>query len=526
MKSAHSHRSLQTLKGKDRLRADLWLQLSHQFLTQGEKSHAREALAEACAAPQKYDLFELHAADIAHQLDDLPFSLSLLESAFQKRQPKYPALFLAASISERLNRLESANHWIAEALSVAEVPLQIAEAKILQAKILIRQKQPQEAIELLRSFPHADQLPAKAGTEYHHTLFRAHDAEGDYENAYQALCRSKDISREFVTEDRLRRMQTQKKQSYLRLREIVKGWDSSELIRWQDEANQAREKSKNRAQTQQDIAFLLGHPRSGTTLLENILDSNDRLISSDEQTSFQDKVIDPLMGGFRPSHSSGISEINVELENQQLEEFRHYLDTLSPITLQKGRTRYLQSLNEELGCKVSQHFLLDKNPAITDAGLLTLRLFPFARFLFAVRDPRSVVWSSFTLPSYGTTWISCFWYDLTEAAEAYALFTDVWLAFREKLPSELSHTTRYEDVVSLPDQEGRAATEFLGLTWQDKQGKFYERAGEKHVHSPTYADVAKPVYTSALEKWKHYEPYLREGMPHLEKHLELFGYSQ
>jgi len=131
----------------------------------------------------------------------------------------------------------------------------------------------------------------------------------------------------------------------------------------------------------------------------------------------------------------------------------------------------LDRLEDELGSRLRRHSLLDKNPAITDAGLLSLRLFPKARFLFAVRDPRAVVWSSFTLPSYGTTWISCFWFDLIDAAEAYARFTDVWMAFREKLPPELSHTTRYEDVVAQPEKEGKEATEFLSLDWQSKQSK-------------------------------------------------------
>ena len=125
----------------------------------------------------------------------------------------------------------------------------------------------------------------------------------------------------------------------------------------------------------------------------------------------------------------------------------------------------------------------------------------------------------------GTSWIGASWLTLEDTTESYKLFTDTLLTFRDKLPSTQAHTTRYEDTVADISVAGQKVTEFLGLTWYTDQAKFHEHASNKHVHSPTYSDVAKPIYTSALEKWRNYETYMQPILEKLNKHQSILGYD-
>ena len=101
---------------------------------------------------------------------------------------------------------------------------------------------------------------------------------------------------------------------------------------------------------------------------------------------------------------------------------------------------------------------------------------------------------------------------------------DVWLRMRELGGFEWIET-RYEDVVSNLESEGQRVTNFLGLQWHKDQATYYETAGRKFVHSPTYNAVTKPVYNRAVRRWEHYAEALAPLQPGLAKFCQTFGYT-
>ena len=70
---------------------------------------------------------------------------------------------------------------------------------------------------------------------------------------------------------------------------------------------------------------------------------------------------------------------------------------------------------------------------------------------------------------------------------------DIWLAVRE-WEGFAWIETRYEDTVANLEKEGRRVTEFLGLSWNESQARFYEKSRQKQLYSPTYEDVTRPIY--------------------------------
>ena len=243
------------------------------------------------------------------------------------------------------------------------------------------------------------------------------------------------------------------------------------------------------------LAFLGGHPRSGTTLLEQILDAHPGVAALDEPTAFTD-VIEP---DFHTTANLSIARLNVL------------------------RRRYIRALREESGVDGSDKVLIDKNPSPTARLPVWLRVFPELRVIIALRDPRDVVLSCYfqniLLNPTNVNFLS-----FERLAKHYADLMEVWLAVRAWDGLDCLET-RYEDLVTHLEREGRRVTEFLGLSWEHDQARFYEKSLTKQFYSPTYRDVTRPVYTFSVGRWRAYEKYLVPILPVLESYCRRFGYA-
>jgi len=243
------------------------------------------------------------------------------------------------------------------------------------------------------------------------------------------------------------------------------------------------------------LAFLGGHPRSGTTLLEQILDAHPGVAAFDEPPAFLE-VLQPEF------HKSP------QLSSQRLNVLRRH---------------YIEALEQELGAPANGKLLLDKNPSPTARLPLWLRVFPELRVLIALRDPRDVVLSCYfqniPLNAANANFLS-----FKRLAKHYSDLMDVWLTVRQ-WEGFAWLETRYEDVVANLEQEGRRVTEFLGLNWHEDQAQFHQKSLRKQLYSPTYQDVTRPVYSRSVARWHAYEKYLAPILPALEPYCRAFGYG-
>ncbi len=243
------------------------------------------------------------------------------------------------------------------------------------------------------------------------------------------------------------------------------------------------------------LVFLGGHPRSGTTLIEQVLDAHPSIAALDEPTAF----LNVLQPAFFESR---------ELSSQRLNALRN---------------SYLAALRQELGAAGVGKILVDKNPSPTARLPIWLRVFPELRVLIALRDPRDVVLSCY-FQNIPLNAINVNFLTLPRLVKHYADLMDIWLAVRQ-WDDFAWLETRYEDTVADLGKEGRRVTEFLGLTWHEDQGRFYEKSQRKQLYSPTYQDVTRPVYARSVARWHAYEPHLAQILPSLEPYCRTFGYS-
>jgi tetratricopeptide (TPR) repeat protein len=241
------------------------------------------------------------------------------------------------------------------------------------------------------------------------------------------------------------------------------------------------------------LAFLGGHPRSGTTLLEQVLAAHPGVTALDEPPAFV-QAVQPAFAG-TVEHSSAC--------------------------LNALRRSYTDRLQDEVGAAATGKLLLDKNPSLTAQLPTALRVSPELRVIIALRDPRDAVLSCY-FQNILLNVTNANFLSLERLAKHYGDLMDVWLAVREWRGFSWLET-RYEDIVADLESEGRRVTRFLGLDWHTEQHRFYERS--RPVYSPTYRDVTRPVYGHSVGRWRAYQKHLEPILSALGSYCRTFGYE-
>ena len=246
--------------------------------------------------------------------------------------------------------------------------------------------------------------------------------------------------------------------------------------------------------------FLVGFPRSGTTLLDQILSGHPGLAVLEEKDTLQDVL-----------REHALSEAGMQA----------FLK-LDAAGLEQRRRTYWHRVAEFMPARAEDKRFVDKLPLNSLYLPLLKRLFPNARFIFALRDPRDVVLSCF-MQSFELNEAMRHFLSLDETARWYAAVMGVACSSLGGLADAL-HRVRYEDVVADTEGEARRLLAFLGLPWDPGVLEFPATAKRRRISTPSYHQVARPIYTSSRERWRQYEPQLAPVMPVLEPFIRLFGY--
>jgi Sulfotransferase family len=174
------------------------------------------------------------------------------------------------------------------------------------------------------------------------------------------------------------------------------------------------------------------------------------------------------------------------------------------------------------GIEVAGKVFVDKHPLNSLKLPLIAQLFPRAKILFAVRDPRDVVLSCFRRrfqmnPSM---------YELLTVSGAATFYAaTMQFAYAAKRALHLQwHEVRYERLIANFEQEMRAICDILELEWMDSMGQFAQRVQAREHATPSTAQLSQGLITSATAQWHHYESQLAPALPALKPWIERLGY--
>ena len=320
------------------------------------------------------------------------------------------------------------------------------------------------------------------------------DRAGRYDEAMSALMEAKAIQRTRPAHNAATLQLMQE-----RLREMEQTITADVLNRWRGDAA--------KLQPPRRIALLCGHPRSGTTLLEQVLDAHSDIVTAEETKMMHDEAYLPLMRDV----PEGMSIL------QSLDEAS--LDRLS-----QARENYFRCTERYIQKPIGGQLLIDKNPGLAAMIPAFVRIFPEAKFLVPLRDPRDVVLSCFMLPDYQLSPTSSDYLTIEGTVAGYASEMGFWLKMQPRLGEQWMHV-RYEELVDDLPGVARATLSFLGVEFEENVLKFHEHARTKRVKSPTRADVVKPLYRTAMGRWRNYQKYLEPHLAGLEPFLKAFQYD-
>lgn len=363
-----------------------------------------------------------------------------------------------------------------------------AAAGMILARCLRRQGDPEAALERLERIDEA-QVPIDLRRDIAHERSLLYDRAGDSTRAFDAMVLSNALSMQAMGVDETLG------DPFLERVEALQSWVRAN-------AGGAVAEIPTVHDGLEDPVFLIGFPRSGTTLLGQVLDSHSGLIMAEEQT-FLDAVIAELENREIP-YPDGIGNIDAE-------------------TFTALRALYAKRFDAAFDRRAGER-MVDKFPLhLIHVGLIR-KLFPQAKLLLALRHPCDVVLSCF-MQSFSPNPAMANFFSVERAARTYDAVMSLWRAYEEILQPD-AHIVRYESVVTDFDVEISAMLAYLGLEWEDGLRNFTERARERgKIHTPSYSQVTEKLYTRARYRWQRYEEQLAPVLPVLVPWIERFGYA-
>ncbi|NOY17311.1 MAG: tetratricopeptide repeat protein [Gammaproteobacteria bacterium] len=230
--------------------------------------------------------------------------------------------------------------------------------------------------------------------------------------------------------------------------------------------------------------FIVGMPRSGTTLVEQILASHPSVYGAGELREISDLALSLTGESDRPdSYSHAIMNADQGTLNDHAKRYLKYISSISPS---------------------NATVVTDKMPDnYRHLGLIQL-LFPKAKVIHCIRNPMDNCLSCY-FQSFSTGHL--YSYDLKNLGLYYNLYRKLMEHWTRTLSLSIKEV-HYETLVNDPENETRSLLEFCGLSWTDKCLNFHKE--KRDVITASHDQVRQPLYSSSSGRWKNYENELRE----------------
>ncbi|HEX5305886.1 MAG TPA: sulfotransferase [Dyella sp.] len=455
-------------------------------------SACRDSRAEELIRPWRSwttldDPLQLELADLQLVLGEANIARVLLEELLTRTPGHLPAQLLLAAVYERINDLDASTALLDRVERTYPTLDDEAQLEIVhqRAKLALRRGQTEQARRMLQ------QCGPRTPDDYAHffTLAETCDKLRDYPGAIEALREAHARQIEELRINAPRRFDP----GAPVLPAAVERIGANEFRRWPtlqapDGANSP--------------VFIVGFPRSGTTLLEQMLDAHPALQSMDERPFFT------ILSDQLADHGIMVPQDLHKLDQHACDELR------------KG---YVSLVCSKIQRRWSAQ-LVDKNPLNMLWLPLIYRLFPEAKFILALRHPCDVLVSNY-MQNFRAAVLAVACASMEKLATAYVTAMECWLHDVALFQPNV-FVSRYEDLVADPAAQTRRIADFLGLEDASPLLHFDQHARDKgFIATPSYAQVTQPVNRKGLDRWKRYREALAPALPILDPMLRHWGYS-
>lgn len=451
----------------------------------GETQEATQVLNKAIILRPNSPQILCNQGNILQRDGRLVEALEKYQRALQLNPDALDAITNVAALLEKTNRLAEAQVMVdRELLRSPDNP----DLLFVSARLARRANKLDDAITLLERALPLTAVQDTAGA-MHILLGQLYDRKNDAERAFPHLAEGNRLSAQAMG------CEAGDRDKYLKRVERIRGYLTPELA--------VLPKSELFSSDAVTPAFLLGFPRSGTTLLEQILDSHPAIQSMEEKPT-----VSVMVQAFEEM-AQGRKNALAELTREQITQLRtiYFEEVARHIKLQPGS------------------LLIDKNPLNTVNAHIIWRIFPQAKFILALRHPCDACFSCF-MQNFVLNEANTGFHTLESSADIYSNVMRTWMEAARILPFDY-HRVRYEDLVADFENETRALLDFLGVGWDDSVLSHTEHAAKRGtINTPSYHQVTQPIYQHARYRWKRYATQFEPVLPTLQPYIEHFGYAE
>ena len=236
--------------------------------------------------------------------------------------------------------------------------------------------------------------------------------------------------------------------------------------------------------------FILGMPRSGSTLIEQILDSHSQIHGAGELSYLSDVIAD----------TAGL-EIGMS--------YMDWLKDADDAVLHDMGQRYVEKLRQHGEGELR---IVDKMPGNFFYTGLIHKMLPNAKIIHSMRDPMDICISNFTRMFKQSM---AFAYDLGELGQYCRACHEMMAHWQTVIPSQNFLELHYEALVGDVEQQAKELIAFCGLEWEASCLDFYNN--KRIVKTASHAQVIQPIYNSSVKRWKKYEAHIEPLMAALAK---------
>lgn len=222
--------------------------------------------------------------------------------------------------------------------------------------------------------------------------------------------------------------------------------------------------------------FILGMPRSGTSLVHQILDSHNKVCGAGE-LNFLNKFAMPVLKNFNNKEKKSISKKSLEQIRKQ------YIDSI-------------------LALEIEEKIIVDKMPLNFRHIGFILAAFPEAKILHMKRNPMATCWSIYKYYFNGNYYS----FNQSDLANYFKLYEDLMAFWHKKFPQQI-FDVNYENLTSSQELETRQILKFCNLDWDENCLNFHK--SQAAVKTTSALQVREKIYQGSSEAWKEYEPFLQ-----------------
>jgi len=425
-------------------------------------------------------------AAVLQGLSWLDTAQSLFEQALAAEPARFEAQFGLAGIALDMGELERAKALSADLLARhAGRPA----AVWLAARIAHARGDFAAVVELTRSVLARADVSSDQRAEALLLQSLALDASGRVDEAFAAAVKGKAMQHALYAERAAGR-----ESEVGKMRRLAAWFSAADPAPWRSAPDEVVMTGSARTHV-----FLFGFPRSGTTLLEQALAGHPEVLALEEAPTLAETYAEFL------TTAEGLTR----------------LSTLDEAVARLWRSRYWSEVTAQ-GRVPAGKLFVDKAPAGTLYLPLVAKLFPNAKVLFAVRDPRDVVLSCFR-NNFQLNAMTYAFTDLMEAAACYEACMAMSEVYRRVLPLNL-HEVRHEALVENFDRELATIAAFLGIEVTPEMADIAGTSARRAVRTPSAVQVRQGLNQKGVARWRAYEKHLAPVAPVLAPWVERWGY--